>query len=490
MLDFSNARILVIGDVMLDQYWSGPSERVSPEAPVPVVKIKNDEVRLGGAANVALNLKALGAQVEIAGVIGKDSAGEELTNALNQYGISTHFYLGSTPTIRKLRILSRHQQLLRMDFEETLPPEDSLIFTTQTLPLLKNFDLVLISDYGKGCLNEVQRLIQKSNELQIKTFIDPKGDCYEKYRGATLIKPNQSEFCQITGSFNDENDFDIKAAHLIEKLKIEHLLVTRSEHGMALFGKTNTPYKIATRAQDVYDVTGAGDTVIATLAAAFANGKNLQESVNLANMAAGIVVAKVGTATASIAELNDQFSQSQRHQGYVSPSKEQLKELVEQAQQQGQKVVFTNGCFDILHSGHVRYLDEAAKQGDKLIIAVNTDESVQTLKGPSRPIIPLENRMELLASLSFVDWVVPFSEETPRDLICYLQPDVLVKGGDYQPHEIAGCDCVWENGGEVKILSFWDGFSTSNIVERIQTSLNDHRSNQNNANGGAKGDAK
>ena len=471
MLDFSNAKILVIGDVMLDQYWSGSSERVSPEAPVPVVKIKDDEVRLGGAANVALNLKALGANVEIAGVVGKDTAGEDLKDTLNQQGITTHFYLSQTPTIRKLRILSRHQQLLRMDFEEPLNPKDAEAFTTQTLPLLEHFDLILISDYAKGTLNEVQRFIQKSNELKIKTFIDPKGDCYDKYRGATLIKPNQSEFCQVAGNFSDENDFNARAKQLVEQLQLEHLLVTRSEHGMALFDKNQAPYKIETRAQDVYDVTGAGDTVIATLAAAYANGRSLQESVNLANIAAGIVVAKVGTATASLAELNDKLSQSQRHQGYVSPSKEQLKQLTEQAQQQGQKVVFTNGCFDILHSGHVRYLDEAAKQGDKLIIAVNSDESVQTLKGPTRPIVPLQQRMELLAALNFVDWVIPFNEETPHDLICYLQPDILVKGGDYQPHEIAGCDCVWDRGGEVKILSFWDGFSTTNIVERIQSDL-------------------
>lgn len=471
MLDFSKAKILVIGDVMLDQYWSGPSERVSPEAPVPVVKVSEIETRLGGAANVALNLKALGAQVELAGVIGDDTSGQEMMAILEHHQIPNHCYQGRTPTIRKLRILSRHQQLIRMDFEEVLSQTDADAFVKHITPKLLGFDLIVFSDYAKGALRSVQNLIKSANEAGIETFIDPKGDCYQKYRGATLIKPNQSEFCQIAGDVKTEQEFEEKAQTLINELQIENLLVTRSEHGMALFPANQTPYKIATQAQDVYDVTGAGDTVIATLASAYASGHSLKEAMNLANIAAGIVVAKVGTATVSLAELNDKLSQSQRHQGYVSPSKEQLKELIQQAQKQGKKVVFTNGCFDILHSGHVRYLDEAAKQGDKLIIAVNTDESVQKLKGPTRPIVPLQSRMELLASLSCVDWVVPFSEETPRELICYLQPDVLVKGGDYQPHEIAGSDCVWANKGEVKVLSFWDGFSTTNIVERIRTDI-------------------
>ena len=471
MLDFSNAKILVVGDVMLDQYWSGAAQRISPEAPVPVVKVQNDETRLGGAANVALNLKALGAQVSLASVIGKDEAGHLMQQMLEKQAIPTHFSFSNAPTIRKLRILSRHQQLIRMDFEEPLALESAQTFAQSVAQLVCNFDLVIFSDYAKGSLAAIETMIHACRAANVSSFIDPKGDCYQKYQGATLIKPNQSEFCQITGTFDNETEFTDKAQKLLESLKLQHLLVTRSEQGMALFSPEQPPYLLKTQAQDVYDVTGAGDTVIATLAAAYANGYSLKEAVNFANIAAGIVVAKVGTATASIAELRDKILQEQRHQGYIAPSKEELKQLIEQAQMTGKKVVFTNGCFDILHSGHVRYLDEAAKQGDKLIIAVNSDESVQTLKGPTRPIVPLQSRMELLASLSCVDWVIPFSEETPRDLICYLEPDVLVKGGDYQPHEIAGCDCVWEKSGEVKILSFWDGFSTTQIVQRIQDSI-------------------
>ncbi|BBP46627.1 bifunctional protein HldE [Thiosulfatimonas sediminis] len=470
-LNFSDAKILVVGDVMLDQYWSGSAQRISPEAPVPVVKINNDETRLGGAANVALNLKALGAHVALASVIGKDDAGSQIQTLLQQHGIQTYFSFSSQPTIRKLRILSRHQQLIRMDFEETLALSSAQSFAEAVIKMLGQFDLVIFSDYAKGCLADVQRMIQACNLAGVTSFIDPKGDCYQKYAGATLIKPNQAEFCQIAGAFSDDEQLSAKARNLMDSLNISHLLITRSEEGMALFSPQQEPYFLATQAQDVYDVTGAGDTVIATIGAAYANGYSLKDALHFANIAAGIVVAKVGTATASLVELSDKLQQTQRHQGYVAPSKEELRQLIQQAQQQGQKIVFTNGCFDILHSGHVRYLDEAAKQGDKLVIAVNTDESVQILKGPTRPIIPLQSRMELLASLSCVDWVIPFSEETPRDLICYLQPDVLVKGGDYQPHEIAGCDCVWERGGEVKILSFWDGFSTTKIVERIQASL-------------------
>ncbi|CAN8142350.1 D-beta-D-heptose 7-phosphate kinase / D-beta-D-heptose 1-phosphate adenylyltransferase [uncultured Thiomicrorhabdus sp.] len=478
-LDFSKAKILVVGDVMLDQYWSGSTQRISPEAPVPVVKVQDDETRLGGAANVALNLKALGSNVELAAVIGDDEAGILVKQLLDKQNIMTHFHFGEQPTIRKLRILSRHQQLIRMAFEEPLLAKTAESFADNISNIVKNFDLVLFSDYAKGSLTAIQKMIQACNYAGVQSFIDPKGDCYQKYSGATLIKPNQSEFCQIAGQFQDTAELTTKAQELIQSLQLKHLLVTRSEEGRALFTPEQEPYFLATQAQDVYDVTGAGDTVIATIGAAYANGYSLKDALHFANIAAGIVVAKVGTATASLAELTDKLHLSQRHQGYVAPSKQELKELVQQAQQQGKKVVFTNGCFDILHSGHVRYLDEAAKQGDKLIIAVNSDESVQQLKGPTRPIVPLQSRMELLASLSCVDWVIPFSEETPRDLICYLEPNVLVKGGDYQPHEIAGCDCVWDKGGKVEILSFWDGFSTTQIVERIQTSIAEEQNDEN-----------
>ena len=477
-LNFSTANILVVGDVMLDQYWSGSAQRISPEAPVPVVKVNNDETRLGGAANVALNLKALGANVELACVIGQDEAGSLFKALLDDQGIPNHLHFGESPTIRKLRILSRHQQLIRMDFEQPLATETAKSFADTVCSLIPNYDFVIFSDYAKGALTEVQQMIQACQIAGIKSFIDPKGNCYQKYAGATLIKPNQSEFCEITGSFKDNDELTLKAQNLIKELNLDHLLVTRSEEGMALFTPDKAPYFLATQAQDVYDVTGAGDTVIATIAAAYANGYSLKDGLHFANIAAGIVVAKVGTATANLAELNSKLNLSQRHQGYVAPSQQELKQLIQQAQQQGQKVVFTNGCFDILHSGHVRYLDEAAKQGDRLIIAVNSDESVQQLKGPTRPIVPLQSRMELLASLSCVDWVIPFSEETPRELICFLEPDVLVKGGDYQPHEIAGCDCVWEKGGEVKILSFWDGFSTTQVIERIQASLMESTNNE------------
>ncbi|MBN2647568.1 MAG: bifunctional D-glycero-beta-D-manno-heptose-7-phosphate kinase/D-glycero-beta-D-manno-heptose 1-phosphate adenylyltransferase HldE [Thiotrichales bacterium] len=474
--DFSNAKILVVGDVMLDQYWSGSTGRVSPEAPVPVVAIEQQQQRLGGAANVALNLKMLGAQVSLCAVRGADEAGEQLQQLLQQQQIPAHFVISSAPTIRKLRVLSRHQQLLRLDFEQPLPESAGQDMLQWVLEHLVDYDLVVFSDYAKGTLQQITPMLQAAQRLGIPSLVDPKGSCYDKYQGATLIKPNMAEFAQIVGASQNEEHFHQQAQALLTQLNLAHLLITRSEKGMALFSRDQSPYLLPTQAQEVFDVTGAGDTVMATLAAAMANGYALPEAVFLANLAAGIVVAKVGTATVTHAELNDKFSQKQRHQGYVAPSEAQLKVLISQAQQQNLKVVLTNGCFDLLHSGHVRYLDEASKLGDRLVVAVNSDASVQALKGPSRPVVPLQNRMELLAALSCVDWVIPFSEATPERLICELGPDVLVKGGDYQPQQIAGANCVWAKGGEVKVLHFWEGFSTSKIIQRIEGSLNDVQS--------------
>ncbi|HEY9018388.1 D-glycero-beta-D-manno-heptose 1-phosphate adenylyltransferase, partial [Thiomicrospira sp.] len=325
-------------------------------------------------------------------------------------------------------------------------------------------------DYAKGSLQYIETMIEAAREAGVPVLIDPKGQDFSRYKGATLIKPNQSEFELIVGECADETTLINKAQNLIEELDLQALLVTRSEHGMALISKQAKPYLLRSQAQEVFDVTGAGDTVIATLSTAMAAGLTWQNATHLANAAASIVVRKVGTSTVSKAELDNYLQTVMRHKGYVAPSEDELLELVTQSQSQGEKVVFTNGCFDILHSGHVRYLNEAAKLGDRLIVAVNSDESVQVLKGPSRPVVPLESRMELLAALSCVDWVVPFNEQTPERLICKIRPNVLVKGGDYLPEQIAGAQCVWDAGGQVEVLSFWDGFSTSHIIERIAQS--------------------
>ncbi len=465
---FEQAKILVVGDVMLDQYWTGQAKRISPEAPVPVVKVAEEERRAGGAANVALNIAALGGQVHLLGVIGEDHYGEDLQQLLEQASVQTGWVKSEAGTICKLRVLSHHQQLIRMDFENPIPAEDAQALVALVKAQLANYGVLVISDYAKGALQFVEQMIEAAREAGVPVLIDPKGDDFNRYRGATLIKPNQGEFEQIVGSCESTEDLLDKADNLIEQLDLQALLVTRSEHGMALSQKGESPYLLQSQAQEVFDVTGAGDTVMATLATAFGAGLPLQQAVNLANEAASIVVRKVGTSTVTRAELDEQLKAAQRHQGFVAMNEKEVKQLVRLAQEKGEKVVFTNGCFDLLHSGHVRYLNEAAKRGDRLIVAVNSDESVKLLKGESRPIVPLESRMELLSALSCVDWVLPFSEETPERLICELKPDVLVKGGDYRPEEIAGAQCVWDNGGEVEILSFWEGYSTTSMVEKIQ----------------------
>ncbi len=468
MHEFTNAKVLVVGDVMLDQYWSGSANRISPEAPVPVVKVAKDEVRAGGAANVALNIASLGAQVTLVGVVGEDEFGDKLTKVLEKDGVSPHWVLAKSGTICKLRVLSHHQQLIRMDFENPIAYSVAEEVADTISKQVADYDVLVISDYAKGTLQCVELMIAAARSHNVPIFIDPKGLDFSRYQGATLIKPNQSEFEQIVGVCEDEASLIAKARTLITDLNIQSLLVTRSENGMALIEKDKEPYLLKSKAQEVFDVTGAGDTVMATLATVFASGNNLRNAMHCANEAASIVVRKVGTSTVSKAELEQQLKADMRHQGFSSMKVEEVKTLVELAQAKGEKVVITNGCFDILHSGHVRYLNEAAKQGDRLIVAVNSDESVKILKGDSRPVVGLESRMELLSALSCVDWVVPFNEETPEALICALAPDVLVKGGDYKPEDIAGSKCVWDNGGEVKVLSFWDGYSTTKLVEKIQ----------------------
>jgi D-beta-D-heptose 7-phosphate kinase/D-beta-D-heptose 1-phosphate adenosyltransferase len=472
MYEFTKTKILVVGDVMLDQYWSGSAKRISPEAPVPVVKITANELRAGGAANVALNISSLGAEVTLLGVVGKDDFANKLTSLLAKAKVKTKWVVSDSGTICKLRVLSHHQQLIRMDFEQPVAKQAATEIASLTADLVKDFDALVIPDYAKGSLQAIADIIKSAKQHNVPVFIDPKGLDFSCYAGAYLIKPNQTEFEQIVGVCTDESQIITKAKQLIKKLNIQAMLITRSENGMLLIEKDKEPFLLSSKAQEVFDVTGAGDTVMATLATVFASGHNLKNAVHCANEAASIVVKKVGTSTVTKAELEQQLKDDSRHQGYSSMSVDKVKILVKIAQEKGEKVVITNGCFDILHSGHVRYLNEAAKQGDRLIVAVNSDESVKKLKGDSRPIVNLSSRMELLSALSCVDWVVPFDEETPENLICNLLADVLVKGGDYKPEQIAGSKCVWDNGGEVKILSFWDGYSTTNLVKKIKEAKN------------------
>ena len=463
--------VLVIGDLMLDKYWHGATDRISPEAPVPVVKVKDVDVRAGGAANVALNIAALNSGVQLAGLVGQDAEAEELSALVRACGVDAFLLPAeSAPTITKLRIMSRHQQLLRLDQEELFSEADAQQIHGQVDDWLADSKVVILSDYAKGTLQSCPSLIAKARKAGCAVLIDPKGTDFSKYTGATLLTPNMSEFEAVVGRCTSEDEVVSGATQIIRDFKLEALLVTRSEKGMTLFFADREPVYFAANAQSVFDVTGAGDTVIATLATGLASGLELADAVEIANIAAGIAVSKLGTETVSLAELNQAIERyfGDENQKVVTESK--LVSLLAHAKASGQKVVFTNGCFDILHPGHVSYLNAARKLGDKLIVAVNSDASVSRLKGPSRPINNLEHRMHVLGGLASVDWVVAFEEDTPARLIEALGPDILVKGGDYKVEDIAGADSVLAAGGEVRVLNFEDGYSTTGIIKAAHQS--------------------
>jgi D-beta-D-heptose 7-phosphate kinase / D-beta-D-heptose 1-phosphate adenosyltransferase len=465
--DFSQSCVLVVGDVMLDRYWHGGASRISPEAPVPVVHVTTEEDRPGGAANVALNITALGARAILLGITGDDSTADTLHNLLRPHSVECHFLrLSEARTITKLRVLSRHQQLLRLDFEPSLQHFDSARLRAAFLAHVHNVDVVVLSDYAKGTLADAAGLIALAREAGKPVLVDPKGTDFSKYQGATLITPNCAEFEAVAGHCSDETEMANKGEALRAALDLDALLITRSEKGMSLVRAAQSPLHLPAHAREVFDVTGAGDTVIGVLAAALGAAHDLVEAVALANLAAGLVVAKLGAATVSCAELAHALDSHSDGLGVLSEA--QLLSALAAARARGEKIVMTNGCFDILHAGHVHYLAQARKLGDRLIVAVNDDDSVRRLKGASRPLNPLIERMEVLAALAAVDWVVPFSEDTPERLICRVLPDVLVKGGDYRVEEIAGHRCVQAQGGHVSVLSFKDNCSTSAIVARIQ----------------------
>ena len=465
--NFQNADVLVVGDIMLDRYWSGTTNRISPEAPVPVVKVNSIEERPGGAANVAMNIASLGATSKLVGLTGVDEAARILSERLSGVNVQCDFVALSThPTITKLRVLSRNQQLLRLDFEEGFSDVNADPILERIQQKLSTLGAVIFSDYGKGALSDIQKMIQLAKQANIPLLIDPKGTDFERYRNATLLTPNMSEFEAVVGKCKDEADIIAKGTKLIADLNLSALLVTRSEQGMTLLQPNKKPFHLPTQAQEVYDVTGAGDTVIGVLGASLAAGLTLEEACFLANVAAGVVVGKLGTSTVSIVELENAI-RARPDSGFGVVSEDELKQVFALAKQRGEKVVMTNGVFDILHAGHVSYLANARKLGDRLIVAVNSDASTKRLKGDSRPVNPLTQRMIVLSALESVDWVVSFEEDTPQRLIASILPDVLVKGGDYQPEQIAGSEEVWATGGEVKVLNFEDGCSTTNIINTI-----------------------
>ncbi|GIU53788.1 MULTISPECIES: bifunctional D-glycero-beta-D-manno-heptose-7-phosphate kinase/D-glycero-beta-D-manno-heptose 1-phosphate adenylyltransferase HldE [Shewanella] len=465
---FEKARVLVVGDVMLDRYWVGPTGRISPEAPVPVVNIKEIEDRPGGAANVALNIAALGGQIQLAGIVGADETAQALTVGVQAQGVEPRWLtVAEKPTITKLRVFSRNQQLIRLDFEEKYAKADSENLFASSEALLDDVDVLVLSDYAKGAIDSPVEFIAKARAKGVTVLVDPKGTDFGRYRGASLLTPNMSEFEAVVGTVIDEADLIEKAKQLIKEYDFEAMLVTRSEKGMTLISQDEAELHIPTVAREVYDVTGAGDTVISALATSLAAGSTMAQACSIANIAAGVVVAKLGTATVSRIELIEALALNQGESGFGVVSEDQLAYALEQARLRGEKVVMTNGCFDILHAGHVSYLQQAKALGDRLIVAVNDDASVKRLKGEGRPVNQEDRRMAVLAGLASVDWVIPFSEDTPQRVISRLLPDSLVKGGDYKVEEVAGGAEVMAAGGKVEILGFEDGVSTTAIIENI-----------------------
>lgn len=469
----ASSKVLVVGDVMLDSYISGNTQRISPEAPVPVVHIQDNYQRPGGAANVALNIAALGAKATLLGLIGDDDDGRLLQQTLLNENVDSRLIASrNAKTISKLRVMSRNQQLIRLDTEDGFAHTNHEQLLKQAISATEEVAAVVLSDYNKGTLRPIlSELLAHCKKRKVPVLVDPKGNDFSIYDSATLLTPNMSEFESIAGKPTDEADFQQRAFHLMADYHIDNLLVTRSEKGMSLFQNDATPFNLAAEVREVFDVTGAGDTVIATLATALGASYSFHDATTLANLAAGIAVGKMGTATVSLAELQTAVINKQHSdvitQNGILPLNNLLKET-QLARASGETLVMTNGCFDILHAGHVHYLNEARKLGDRLIVAVNSDASVKRLKGDERPINSLENRMLVLDALACVDWVVAFDADTPAQIIDAIIPDKLIKGGDYQTEDIVGYETVTQAGGEVLTIDLTPGCSTTNIINKAK----------------------
>ncbi|MBT6107606.1 MAG: D-glycero-beta-D-manno-heptose-7-phosphate kinase [Campylobacteraceae bacterium] len=473
-------KVLVIGDLMIDHYLWGSANRISPEAPVQVVDIDNESTVLGGAGNVVNNLRALGCNVGVISAIGKDEAGSELKEMLNS--IETKSYLieqKNRKTSKKSRIIASHSQVVRYDKEskEDITEESCHAIFEEFKFIVEDYDIVLLSDYGKGVLTSklTLNLIEYANSKNKRVLVDPKGDDYSKYFGAYLLTPNKKEAQEATKIDIKNNDSLLDALQSLKQTaNLTIPLITLSEDGIAILDENNKIINKPTVAREVYDVTGAGDTVLASLGYCLAQNLDIGKSLEFANLAAGVVVGKLGSATASLEEIEEY--KSSLHKSSIDSHIKTFNEIentVARLKKQGKKIVFTNGCFDILHRGHVQYLDTAKSFGDVLILGLNSDASVSALKGPTRPINNEDDRAYILAALESVDYVVKFTDDTPYDLIKIIQPDTLVKGGDYEGKDVVGQDIA----GQLKLVDFVDGKSTTKTIEKIQKAEENENSN-------------
>jgi len=467
--------VLVIGDVMLDRYLIGDVSRISPEAPVPVVLLKTQHDRAGGAANVAANLALLGIRTHIVGCVGNDGEATILIDLIAKTGIDHQGMMHTSlrPTIAKTRILSGHQQMMRLDQESSAnftAAENAQLLETIRQQLALKPAIVILSDYAKGLLgNDVCRqVIAQCNTLKIPVLVDPKGHDYSKYSHATALTPNKKEAAEACATTIHDPDLIDKAVALKDKLDLQFFVVTRGDEGISLIDQH--VHLLPATAKQVFDVSGAGDTVIATLAAGLMHGLSPLESLQLANAAAGVVVGKVGTVPITRDDLIEALTSEQSsEQAYKVCDLPQLQQKIASWRKNKQKIVFTNGCFDLLHAGHVTYLEAARKRGDRLILGLNTDRSVSALKGPTRPVVSENDRARVIAALESVDAVILFDEDTPLALINALKPDVIAKGSDYTADQVVGGREVESWGGEVALIDLVAGRSTSNIIKKMNS---------------------
>ncbi|HEY8610739.1 MAG TPA: bifunctional D-glycero-beta-D-manno-heptose-7-phosphate kinase/D-glycero-beta-D-manno-heptose 1-phosphate adenylyltransferase HldE [Roseomonas sp.] len=477
MIDFGGRRILCLGDVMLDRFHYGRIDRISPEAPVPVVRMADSRAMLGGAGNVARNIASLGGEAVLIGVVGADAAGRELkalvagTPGLTDATVACP----ARPTIAKTRIIAGHQHVVRLDEEVTGPitDDDAAAIRTQVSALLPGCHALVISDYAKGLLREdvVRHAIDAARILGLPVLVDPKRSDFGFYAGATVLTPNLKELrAAAQGPAETEEELAAAAHALLGPAGAEAILVTRSEKGMLLVEADGGVHTVPAHAKEVFDVSGAGDTVIAATALSVAAGHSLPRAMRIANAAAGVVVGKLGTATLDIAELTAAMEAEAPGEtdiaGKIASSAEQAIPILDGWRRRGLEIGFTNGCFDILHRGHVTMLQAARAACDRLVVALNTDDSVRRLKGASRPVNTLEDRLAVIAALQSVDLVLAFGEDTPLELITRLQPDVLFKGADYRPEDVVGGDVVRARGGRVALIDLVPGRSTTGIIAR------------------------
>lgn len=471
----SRCRLLVVGDLMLDEYVWGDVERISPEAPVQVVSVSREDVTLGGAGNVINNLVALGAQVSVVGVLGKDAHGRTLIEHLRKIGADTGGLVQTSDriTIRKTRIISDNQQVLRIDRESThsIPTRLRNRLLKEAKSRLPGADAVIISDYGKGLISAslVAGLSEAARAQNVRVIADPKGLDFSKYNGVNLITPNTKEASLAAGmDIRDQNDLSLAAERLLAEIEIDGLLITRGKDGVAYFERGQPPLYASTKARQVFDVSGAGDTVVAVLSLGLSAGLSMRDAISLSNAAAGVVVSKVGTATVSPAELQEALAPLYDPSVYKKKRLTELEEISARLKAGGNRIVLTNGCFDLLHAGHIRLFGASKELGDVLIVALDDDRSVRELKGEGRPVITAAERVKILSAIDSVDYVTVFASNDLSRVIEAVRPDILAKGSNYESEQVLGREIVEAMGGRVALVPLQEDISSSRIIDSIK----------------------